>query len=95
MRYLIKIISFTYCANLRLIEGIFCKILLIQVEKYWDEPNLKKQKDMKEGYFLYINDYVILLFRIKDEFKSFDESYNILFKQSQNILNNLKSYYFE
>ena len=41
------------------------------------------QKNMANGYFLAINESVILLFRIKEKYKSFDESYNILYNDSQ------------
>ena len=44
------------------------------------------KKHMKEGYFLAINDYVILLFVIKEKYKSYDESYTILNEESQNLL---------
>jgi len=43
------------------------------------------QKHMEEGYFLALNEHVILLFRIKENYKSFDESYNILYNESQNL----------
>lgn len=44
------------------------------------------QKNMENGYFLCLNEDVILLFRIKDNYKSFDESYSILNTDSQNLL---------
>ena len=44
------------------------------------------QKNISNGYFLAINENVILLFRIKDSYKSFDESYAILYNDSQNLL---------
>ena len=43
------------------------------------------QKHIEEGYFLALNEHVILLFRIKENYKSFDESYNILYNESQNL----------
>ena len=43
------------------------------------------QKIMENGYFLALHENVILLFRIKDKYKSFDESYNILYEDSQNL----------
>ena len=46
------------------------------------------KNNMNNGYFLSINDSVILLFRIKDEFKFFDESYISLVDKSKEILNN-------
>lgn len=45
------------------------------------------QKHMEEGYFLALNEHVILLFRIKEKYKSFNESYNIIYNESQNIFN--------
>ena len=42
-------------------------------------------KNMDKGYFLGLNEDVILLFRIKDKYKSYDESYSILNKDCQNI----------
>ena len=44
-------------------------------------------KNMEKGYFLALNEDVILLFRIKDKYKSFDESYSNLYNDSQNLLN--------
>lgn len=46
------------------------------------------KNNMNNGYFLSINDSVILLFRIKDEFKLFDEGYISLVDKSKKILNN-------
>ena len=46
------------------------------------------EKNMPKGYFLAVNEYVILLFRIKEKYKNFDESYNILRKKSQKLLGN-------
>ena len=42
-------------------------------------------KNMDKGYFLGLNEDVILLFRIKDKYKSFDESYSILYEDCQNL----------
>ena len=42
-------------------------------------------KNMIRGYFLALNEDVILLFKIKEKYKSFDESYSILYEDSQNI----------
>ena len=46
------------------------------------------EKSMPKGYFLAVNEYVILLFRIKEKYKNFDESYNTLRKKSQKLLGN-------
>ena len=42
-------------------------------------------KNMEKGYFLALTEDVILLFKIKDKFKSFDESYSFLYEDSQNL----------
>ena len=100
--YFLKVYSFSKCAKIEIILGILLKIALIFLEKFYDKPHLKKSKDnemetaikdfnktnMNNGYFLSVNDNVILLFKIKDEFKSFDESYNSLVDKSKEILNN-------
>ena len=100
--YSLKVYSFSKCAEIEIILGILLIIALIFLEKFYDKPNLKKGKDnemeiaikdfnknnMNNGYFLSVNDSVILLFRIKDEFKSYDESYNSLVDKSKEILNN-------
>ena len=44
-------------------------------------------KNMENGYFLTINEKVILLFAIKDNYKQFDESYSLLYNDSENLLN--------
>ena len=38
-------------------------------------------KNMIRGYFLALNEDVILLFKIKEKYKSFDESYSILYEE--------------
>lgn len=45
------------------------------------------QKNMGNGYFLAINDNVILLFRIKEDYKNFDENYSRLYSDAQSLLN--------
>lgn len=42
-------------------------------------------KNMEKGYFLGLNEDVILLFKIKEKYKSFDGSYSILYEDSQNL----------
>lgn len=44
------------------------------------------EKCMKNGYYLAVNEYVILLFKIKDEYKNFDESYNELHSKCRKLL---------
>ena len=58
-----------------------------QREKLIEEKTKEfNQKNMANGYFLAINESVILLFKIKDNYKSFDESYSILYTDAQNLL---------
>jgi hypothetical protein len=72
-----------------LIEQIFLSNYLFKkqrnslIEEKTKEFN---QKNMANGYFLAINESVILLFRIKEKYKSFVESYNILYNDSQALL---------
>ena len=44
------------------------------------------EKYMKKGYFLAVNEYVILLFKIKDEYKNYEKSYNDLSKKCKTFL---------
>ena len=44
------------------------------------------QKNMNNGYFLVLNNDVILLFKIKEEYKSFDEHYSQLYEEGENLL---------
>ena len=43
-------------------------------------------KNMENGYFLTLNENVILLFKIKENYKNYDESYSILYDDSQKLL---------
>ena len=43
-------------------------------------------KNMQNGYFLALNENVILLFKIKENYRSYDESYSILFEDSKKLL---------
>ena len=42
---------------------------------------------MDKGYFLAVNEYVILLFKIKDEYKIFEKSYNDLNGKCKKLFN--------
>ena len=44
------------------------------------------QKNMENGYFLTLNENVILLFKIKKNYKNYVESYSILYDDSQKLL---------
>ena len=98
---LISNLSFTNAIKYNILYSLGCKlggflIRDIYLQNYVFIPERKKlieekskefnQKHMKEGYFLAINDYVILLFVIKEKYKSYDESYTILNEESQNLL---------
>lgn len=41
---------------------------------------------MSKGYFLAVNEYIILLFKLKDKYKNFDESFNDLRKKCKKFL---------
>ena len=98
---LISNLSFTNAIKFNILYSLGCKLggflirdiylqnyVFISERKKLIEEKTKdfNQKHMKEGYFLAINDYVILLFVIKEQYKSYDESYNILNEESQNLL---------
>ena len=99
---LISNLSFTNAIKFNILYSLGCKLggflirdlylqdyVFISERKKLIEEKTKEfnQKYMKEGYFLAINDYVILLFVIKEKYTSFDESYSILNKESLNLLN--------
>ena len=44
------------------------------------------EKNIKKGYFLAVNEFVILLFRIKEEYRNYEESYDNLDKKCKKIL---------
>ena len=46
------------------------------------------KKIMNDGYLLDLNDDIILLFKIKEKYKNFEESYDQLISESQNLLKN-------
>lgn len=98
---LISNLSFTNAVNFNILYSLGCKLagflirdiylqnyaFISQRKKLIEEKtNEFNQKHMKEGYFLVINDYVILLFVIKEQYKSYDESYTILNEESQKLL---------
>jgi hypothetical protein len=98
---LISNLSFTNAIKFNILYSLGCKLggflirdiylqnyVFISERKKLIEEKTKdfNQKHMKEGYFLAINDYVILLFVIKEQYKSYEESYTILNEDSQNLL---------
>ena len=44
------------------------------------------ESNMQKGYFLAVNEYIILLFKLKENYKNFDESYNDLKKKCKKLL---------
>ena len=95
-------LSYTNSTNYNILYALLCKIgnfLISEIflNNYENKSQRKKlieqktkvfnHKNMGKGYFLALNEDVILLFKIKDKYKSFDESYSILYKDSQNLLN--------
>ena len=56
------------------------KTMLKNKEKEFNE------KHMDKGYYLAVNEYVILLFKIKDEYKIFEKSYNDLNGKCKKLL---------
>lgn len=51
-----------------------------------EKLNIFNEKNMKKGYFLCVNEYVILLFKIKDEYKNYEQYYNTLSKKCKTFL---------
>lgn len=49
------------------------------------------EKNMKKGYFLALNEYAILLYRIKEQYKDYEKCYNILNKKSQKLFDRFLS----
>ena len=75
------------------ISFIVLEIYLNSIQKrkkrnalFEDKERQFNEKNMEKGYFLAINEYVILLFRIKDKYKNFNESYNNLKKKCNKLL---------
>ena len=91
------------CSQYFIIEGLLYKIVHLLLLIFWDNPQIKKEtnelinlrikefneKNMPIGYFLAVNESVVLLFRIKDNYKNDNdnEAYDILYEKSQHILN--------
>ena len=77
-----KILSFI------ILELVLTRITKRKRRKYLLEEKMKNfnEKNMKKGYFLAVNEYVILLFKIKDEYKNYEQSYNTLSKKCKTFL---------
>ena len=81
--------------GLKILSFVILEIYLNSIKKRKKRNELFEEKErefneksMPKGYFLAVNEYVILLFRIKEKYKNFDESYNTLRKKSQKLLGN-------
>ena len=94
-------IALNHAVNFNILKSLGLKLVAFLIDEiYLNNYSCKKQreklieektkefneKNMENGYFLCLNEHVILLFRIKNNFKSFDESYSILYTDSQNLL---------
>ena len=82
-----------YGLSFKLFSFIILEIVLTRItkrkrRKFLLEEKLRifNEKNMKKGYFLVVNEYVILLFKIKDEYKSFEKSYDILSQKCKSFL---------
>lgn len=92
-------ISYSFSTNYYVLHALLLKIGVFLINEIilvnHDKSKRKKlidekvkefnHKNMDKGYFLGLNEDVILLFRIKDKYKSFDESYSIVYEDCQNI----------
>ena len=80
-----------YALLLKMGEFIINEIILVNYDKSKRKKLIEEKtkefnhKNMDKGYFLGLNEDVILLFRIKDKYKSFDESYSILYEDCKNL----------
>ena len=84
IRYALGLKVLAFIINEIYLNNNVCKT---QREKLIEEKTKEfNQKNMVNGYFLAINESIILLFRIKDNYKNFDESYSILYTDAQNLL---------
>lgn len=89
------------CSQYFIIEGLLYKIVHLLLLIFWDNPQIKNEtnelinlrvkefneKNISNGYFLAVSESVVLLFRIKDNYKNDNETYDILYEKSQHILN--------
>ena len=82
-----------YGLSFKLFSFIILEIVLTRItkrkrRKFLLEEKLRifNEKNMKKGYFLVVNEYVILLFKIKDEYKNFEKSYDILSQKCKSFL---------
>lgn len=53
-------------------------------KNFWKKGMEFNEKNMKKGYFLALNEYAILLFRIKEQYKDYEKCYSILNKKAKN-----------
>ena len=82
-----------YGLSFKLFSFIILEIVLTRItkrkrRKFLLEEKLRifNEKNMKKGYFLVVNEYVILLFKIKDEYKNFEKFYDTFSKRCKIFL---------
>ena len=82
-----------YGLSFKILSFIILELVLTRITKrkrrktLLDEKmKIFNEKYMKKGYFLAVNEYVILLFKIKDEYKNYEKSYNDLSKKCKTFL---------
>ena len=94
-------LSFNSAGNFKIKNALIFKIISFFVlEIYLNKIKKRKKRNelfeekiknfnesnMPKGYFLAVNEYIILLFKLKDKYKNFDESYNDLRKKCKKFL---------
>ena len=93
-------LSYNNSANYNILNALILKCFSFLINELWINSRIKKkrktllkskekdfnEKNMNNGYFLAINDYVILLFQIKDEYKNFENSYNDINSKCKKLL---------
>ena len=94
-------VSYNNCANFKILGGLALKAVSFGISEIYMNSQINKkrktllknkekefnEKNMDKGYFLAVNEYVILLFKIKDEYKIFEKSYNDLNGKCKKLFN--------
>lgn len=94
-------LSFNNSGNYQIKNALIFKVVSFAILEIYLN-NIKKRKrrnelfevkvknfnesNMEKGYFLAVNEYIILLFKLKENYKNFDESYNELKKKCKKFL---------
>ena len=96
-----KNMSYNHAVKFNILKHFGLKIAGFLIEEFYlnkykcknEREDLLKEKtkefnhkNMEKGYFLALNEHVILLFKIKGNYKSYDESYITLNEESQKLL---------